>query len=97
MRLMSALGEQRTMRTVAASLNVSFLAEALYPLDATIGVGFTRFGRTSWTVVEAAFQEGRCLSVCEAVVVHMTDGKPSRPPEAWRRAALAHLMPTLKT
>lgn len=82
----------RAGATVAASLKIDFLAEAFYPTNLTMTVGFLRIGRTSWTLIEAAFDGDRCLSVCEAVIVGMRDGRPSAIPDAWRETAQTYLM-----
>jgi len=77
---------------VAASLNIAFLAEALYPVDITMGLGISRIGRTSWTVVAGAFDEERCLAVCEAVMVCVGPQGPSALSPSWRDAADPYLM-----
>lgn len=78
--------------TVVAALNVNFLAETLYPMDVTMALGIVRIGRTSWTVVEGAFNGDQCLAVCEAVIVSVGPDGPVAPPQTWRDAAADYLM-----
>lgn len=78
--------------TVVAALNVNFLAETFYPTDLTLALGIVRVGRTSWTVVEGAFNGGQCLAVCEAVMVSVGPDGPVAAPQAWRDAVADYLM-----
>lgn len=77
-------GAIRRATTVAASLKTEFIQEALYPTDLTMGVGFVRMGRTSWTVIQGAFCDDQCLAVCEVTVVRLVDGAPDEAPAGWR-------------
>ena len=45
-----------------------------------IATGIGRLGTSSWTIVQAMFQNGRCIATCDTVVVCRTDGqaKPLR-------------------
>lgn len=90
MRFTAALdvdGAIRAGATVTASLKTEFLEEAHYPNDLTMGVGFIRIGRTSWTLIEGAFHRDRCVALCEVVVVRLIDKVPSETPEQWRMQA----------
>lgn len=71
-------------QTVVAALNISFLADTRYPEDVVMGLGVLKVGRSSWTIVEGAFQDGRCVGVCEAVLVRRSPEGPLVLPEDWR-------------
>lgn len=77
---------------VAAKLTIDFLAEAHYPLDITMALGFRRLGRTSWTVIGGAFDGDRCVAVGEAVMVCVGPSGPVELPAGWRAAAEAHII-----
>ncbi|WGM45936.1 hypothetical protein KOAAANKH_00801 [Brevundimonas sp. NIBR10] len=79
--------------TVVAAMKTDFLRDALYPADLVIAIGVLRIGRTSWTVVEGAFQDGRCVAVCEATLVRRSADGPVGLPPLWRAALEAHGLP----
>jgi acyl-CoA thioester hydrolase len=74
-------GRPKNERTMMASVEINYLAEGNFPDPVTITSGFGRIGTSSWTVVQAMFQNGRCIATCDSVVVCRTDnqGKPLRP------------------
>jgi acyl-CoA thioester hydrolase len=61
-----ALGIERRL---VAALNHTYLNEALYPGDLEVANGITKIGRTSWTIGQAAFQDGRCVALCDITIV----------------------------
>lgn len=71
-------------QTVVAALNIAFLADTRYPEDVVMGLGVLKVGRTSWTIVEGAFQGGRCVGVCEAILVRRSPDGPQELPDDWR-------------
>jgi acyl-CoA thioester hydrolase len=73
-----------------ASATIDFLAPARYPGGLEIGTGVLRIGRSSYTVAQAAFQEGTCIALCEVVAVRAARGR-SRPLTAVESNALQAL------
>ncbi|MBL7501884.1 thioesterase family protein [Frankia sp. CNm7] len=72
---------------VVAQSRVDYLAEAHYPANYQVGVGIGRIGRSSVNYLAGFFHEGRCLGLCDAVLVHRTAGTTTPiPPD--RRAIL---------
>ena len=68
-------------RTMVAAVEINYLAEGNFPDPVRIATGIGRLGTSSWTIVQAMFQNGRCIATCDTVVVCRTDGqaKPLRP------------------
>src|SRR3546814_14464855 len=66
---------------MVAAVEINYLAEGNFPDPVRIATGIGRLGTSSWTIVQAMFQNGRCIATCDTVVVCRTDGqaKPLRP------------------
>lgn len=56
-------------RWLIASVALDYLAEAHFPDDIEIASGIGCVGRTSWSILSAAFQNGACVATSEAVLV----------------------------
>ena len=67
-------------RTMVASVEINYLREGNFPDPVTIGSGVGRIGNSSWSVVQAMFQNGLCIGTCDSVIVCRTDNeaKPLR-------------------
>ncbi|MEQ1510956.1 MAG: acyl-CoA thioesterase [Sphingopyxis sp.] len=67
-------------RTMVAVVEINYLAEGNFPDPVTITSGVGRVGTSSWTIIQAMFQNGACIATCDSVVVCRTDGeaKPLR-------------------
>ncbi len=67
-------------RTMVAAVEINYLAEGNFPDPVLIATGIGRLGTSSWTIVQAMFQNGRCIATCDTVVVCRNDGeaKPLR-------------------
>ncbi|MCM3886922.1 thioesterase family protein [Frankia sp. R82] len=73
---------RRTFSLVVAQVTVQYLAEAPFPGTYTIGIGVSRVGTTSFTHSAGLFRDAVCLGLCDAVIVHLVDGKPvALPPD----------------
>ncbi|MBL9068553.1 MAG: acyl-CoA thioesterase [Sphingopyxis sp.] len=75
------LGERpANERTMVAAVEINYLAEGNFPDPVQIATGIGRLGTSSWTIVQAMFQNDRCIATCDTVVVCRTDGeaKPLR-------------------
>ena len=62
-------------RTMVAAVEINYLAEGNFPDPVQIATGIGRLGTSSWTIVQAMFQNGRCIATCDTVVVCRTDGQ----------------------
>ncbi|NIJ39734.1 acyl-CoA thioester hydrolase [Sphingopyxis panaciterrae] len=67
-------------RTMVAAVEINYLAEGNFPDPVRIVTGIGRIGTSSWTIVQAMFQNGHAIATCDTVVVCRTDGqaKPLR-------------------
>ena len=61
-------------RTMVAAVEINYLGEGNFPDPVEIATGIGRLGTSSWTIVQAMFQNGRCIATCDTVVVCRTDG-----------------------
>ena len=81
-------------RVLIAHQSIDYLQEANYPGSLEVGIGVLKIGNTSYTYGMGMFQEGRCVSVSNAVMVFADPSGPARLPErflelleAWRLGA----------
>ncbi|HEY8102457.1 MAG TPA: thioesterase family protein [Burkholderiaceae bacterium] len=58
---------------VVASLTLNFLSEINWPGRVDIGTRVASVGRSSVTVEQALFQDGRCVATGQTVVVQMNE------------------------
>ncbi len=67
-------------RTMVAAVEINYLAEGNFPDPVTITSGIGRVGNSSWTILQAMFQNDICIATCDTVVVCRTDNeaKPLR-------------------
>lgn len=80
-RQLRPLAERRdNERTMVAAVEINYLAEGNFPDPVEIATGIGRIGTSSWSIVQAMFQNGRPIATCDTVVVCRTDGeaKPLR-------------------
>src|SRR3546814_19403088 len=61
-------------RTMVAAVEINYLVEGSFPDPVEIATGIGRIGTSSWTIVQAMFQNGRAIATCDTVVVCRTDG-----------------------
>ena len=78
-------------RTMVAAIEINYLAEGNFPDPVRIATGIGRIGTSSWTIVQAMFQNGRCIATCDTVVVCRTDGEA----KPLRAAMVAELKATM--
>lgn len=82
----------RHLRLVSSQNVVHFLAEAHWPCVIDTGVGVGRIGRTSFVASSALFANGRCISVCDTVLVAVNDAGPAPIPEQNRNILQAWMI-----
>ena len=56
----------REHRVMLVAVEINYLAEGSYPEDVEIATGVARIGNRSWTLLSAAFQNGRAIATCDA-------------------------------
>src|SRR3546814_5511452 len=61
-------------RTMVAAVEINYLVEGSFPDPVEIATGIGRIGTSSWTIVQAMFQNGRAIATCDTVVACRTDG-----------------------
>ncbi len=76
-------------RTMVAEVTITYLAEGHFPGDVTISSGIGRIGTSSWTILQAMFQNGQCIATCDTVVVVRTDNSAAPMRDALRSDLMA--------
>jgi acyl-CoA thioester hydrolase len=80
---------------VIASLPIDFLDEVHWPGVVDIGTRVGKIGRSSVTLEQAIFQQGRCVATSRSVIVHVdTSTRRSSPLSESAITRLSTLMPT---
>jgi len=81
--------EWSTSRFVLARYTIDFIGELTWPGSVGAGLGITRIGNSSITILQALFSEESCAAIAETVIV-ATDPATRRPTRLDRslRAAL---------
>jgi acyl-CoA thioester hydrolase len=66
---------------VIAHVSMDFLQEILWGFPVIGACGVVKFGRTSYGLAQALFQQDRCVGVCDTTIVWREDGRaaPLRP------------------
>ena len=57
------------VRWLVAAITLNYIEEMQFPHPVVIASGFSGVGNSSWTILSAAFQDGRCCATCETVIV----------------------------
>lgn len=76
----------RRIRLVTSQNTVHFLAEAHWPATIQTGAGVGRIGRTSYVASTGLFIAGRCIGVCDTVLVLLGEDGPTPLPDEFRTA-----------
>jgi acyl-CoA thioester hydrolase len=79
-------------RVLIAHQSIDYLHEAAYPGTLEVGIGVLRIGNASYTLGMGMFQDGRCVSVSDAVMVFADPSGPARLPDLFRRRLEAWLL-----
>lgn len=87
-------GRQRNpgMRWLVARVDINYLAEGSFPEPMLIANGIGRVGTSSWTILSAAFQQDRCIALCDTVLVLTGPDGAKALPDALRAVLSGHLM-----
>jgi acyl-CoA thioester hydrolase len=81
-------------RVLVAHQSIDYLHEASYPGTLEVGIGVLKVGNTSYTFAMGMFQEGRCVSVSNAVMVFADGRGPARIPDLFRERLAVWLLGT---
>ena len=76
-------------RFVVAEMAIQYLAEGGYPDPLSVGSGVLRIGRSSFTLAQGLFQNGRCIGVGDTTMVYVDT--VAEAPRALPEAARARL------
>lgn len=60
-----------------ANVVLDYVRQAHYPGAVEIATGCARVGNSSYVLAQAAFQNGLCFALSEAVMVKAVDGRPA--------------------
>ena len=71
-------------RYLVAHVAIDYLGEGSYPKPVTMAYAIGSIGRTSFRSQKAMFQNGRCIALCDTVLVHRGDAGPAPLPDALR-------------
>ena len=83
---------------VVARLLLEFRSEILWPGTVEIGTRVMAVKRSSFTLEQALFQNGRCAATAETVIVQMDEAtRRSRPLSAAAAARLSSFVPSTGT
>ncbi|HTE40612.1 MAG TPA: thioesterase family protein [Steroidobacteraceae bacterium] len=80
-------------RTLVARQSIDYLAEVEYPGIVTVGIGISRVGGASFSLALALFQNGECVGISDAVLVHESQNGPHRLPEHLRSVLEQQMLP----
>ncbi len=82
-RVLATSAIPRTRITVfVARVAIDYVSEGRFGHPLTIGTRLASVGTSSLTLEQCAWQQGRVVSLCESVLVHVVDGRPTPlPPE----------------
>ena len=80
---------EKGTRTVVAQVNISYLPEGHYPQPIKVAGRIGRIGGASYVIEQGLFQEGRCIGVCDTVIVNTSEGRSHPLAPAFREALKA--------
>lgn len=83
-----AFKEVTRQRMLVAQVTMRYLGEGFWPGSLQVGTGISKIGNSSVEMAQGLFCEGRCIGLCETVLVNMSEGR-SAPFSTEARAALA--------
>lgn len=71
------------LQILFANAEIDYIAQAHYPGSVELASAVGRVGSSSWTVVQAAFQDGVCFALGQAIMVKARHGRSEAltPPE----------------
>lgn len=64
-----AQNEAKSLRWLIARVDINYIAESHFPDPIVVASGVGPIGRSSWTILSAAFQNGQCIGLCDSTLV----------------------------
>lgn len=83
-----AFTDVKRQRMLVAQVTLRYLGEGFWPGSLEIGTGISKLGSSSVEMAQGLFCEGRCIGLCETVLVNTADGRSAPFPDD-ARACLA--------
>jgi acyl-CoA thioester hydrolase len=80
-------------RTLVARQSIDYLAEVEWPGTIIVTAGISRIGGASFAIALGLFQNGKCLGISDATLVHATKQGPARLPDRFREVLASKLLP----
>ena len=77
-------------RTMVVAVTINYLGEGHYPDDVIVASGIGKIGSSSWEIVQALFQNGRCIATCDSVIA-ARKGEGPHPHSEEMRLALSKI------
>ena len=77
------------VRWLIVDVSIAYLGESYPPDDIVVTSGIGRIGRSSWTILSGAFQNGGCVAVCDTTMVYSGAAGPLPIPDDVRGALAA--------
>jgi acyl-CoA thioester hydrolase len=62
-------------RTLVAQITLRYLREGFWPAPSRVGTGIATIGTSSFVMAQGLFQEGRCIGLCDTVLVSTHEGR----------------------
>ena len=78
------VAREKGARTVVVQVTLRYLAEGFYPAPLQVAGGISRIGGSSYEIAQALFQDGRCIGLCDTVIVYTRDRGSAPLPGAYR-------------
>jgi acyl-CoA thioester hydrolase len=75
-------------------LDIQFRAELRWPGKIEMGLGVSKFGRTSVTLDQVVFSDGKCVASAQATTVLIDEG--TRKPAPLTEEVIANFQPWLR-
>ena len=78
--------ERKDFAIVVVNMTVDYLAEGQYPQTVDVATGVSDLGRTSYTVVQLASQEGKPICLSKSTLVNVRAGEVLTHSDSFREA-----------
>jgi acyl-CoA thioester hydrolase len=72
-----AFGSINRNRTLVAQLTIRYLGEGFWPGEVQVATGISKVGNSHYVMAQGLFQKGRCIGLCDTVLVSTENGKSS--------------------
>ncbi len=77
---------------MTVSFALEYLGQGYYPEPVTVAGAFTRIGRSSFQMAQAAFQQGRPIAYADTVLVWVEGDRPVAVPDTFRSALQTYMI-----